>query len=364
MSSPQAPNHGSLEHRVLCIGDMTADVLASPVRKLPAPGEVSMTDRIVVSPGGNALNTAIALRRLGESVRLVSSLGDDAFGDMLISQLEALGLDLRDVRREPGCATPTTLVYRTHDEDRRYIGALGAAERFTGEGISPDVIPEDGVLLAAGYLKLRAWNDDALAELFRAARRRRCQVVLNVCLPLEGHVPAERCLRLLPLVDVFVVNEDEARVLTSEPDPVCQAKFLRNAGTRRVIVTRASEGLYAQDGSGVVQMGAFTVPLVDPSGCGDCFNAGLIAGLLRGGNMLETLQLASAVGALAATALGCTNGVPPMADVERFVRENRVEYRTTLSNAPPLATAPHPEACSSGSRNGIPDGAETRNPPR
>ncbi len=100
------------KHRVLCIGDMTADVLASPMPKLPQPGEVSMTDRIVFCPGGNALNSAIALRRLGESVRFVGSLGDDAFGDLLMAQLDMLGLDLRDVRREPGCATPTTLVER------------------------------------------------------------------------------------------------------------------------------------------------------------------------------------------------------------------------------------------------------------
>lgn len=316
-------------HRVLCIGDMTADVLASPVPKLPEPGEVSMTDRIVFCPGGNALNAAIALRRLGESVRLVSSLGDDAFGDLLLAQLQELGMDLRDVRREPGCATPTTLVYREHGEDRRYIGALGAAERFTGEDISEDAIPENGVLLAAGYLKLRAWNDDALSGLFRCARRRRCQVVLNICLPRDGHVQAERCLRLLPQVDAFVVNEDEARALTGMSASRSQTTFLHSAGARQVIVTRGSQGLSAQDGNGAIEMGAYQVPLVDPSGCGDCFIAGLIAGLLRGRNLLDTLRLASAVGALAATALGCTNGIPPIADVERFATVNRLEHRTT-----------------------------------
>lgn len=317
------------KHRVLCIGDMTADVLASPMSKLPRPGEVSMTERIVFCPGGNALNAAIALRRLGESVRFVGSLGDDAFGDLLMAQLGTLGLDLRDVRREPGCATPTTLVYRAQGEDRRYIGALGAAARFTGESIAPETVPEDGVLLAAGYLKLLAWNDDALAELFHCARQRRCQVVLNVCLPCEGRVGAERCLRLLPQVDAFVLNEDEARVLTGKSEPLAQANGLCSAGARRVIVTRGTLGLYAQDESGAIEMGAFTVPLVDPSGCGDCFNAGLIAGLLRRGDLLATLRLASAVGALAATALGCTNGVPSLAEVERFLRENEVEYRTT-----------------------------------
>ena len=118
--------------RVLCIGDMAADVFASPMPKLPEPGELLLADRIAFFPGGNALNTAVALQRLGEQVSFFGTLGDDAFGDLLLAELEKVGLDLRGVKREPGCATPTTLIYRARNEDRRYISALGAADTFTG----------------------------------------------------------------------------------------------------------------------------------------------------------------------------------------------------------------------------------------
>lgn len=330
--NPSPPPTSSSTPRVLCIDDMAVDVFASPMPRLPEPGELLLADRIAFFPGGNALNTAVALLRLGEQVSFFGTLGDDAFGNLILAELEKVGLDPRGVEREPGCAMPATLIYRAGNEDRRYISALGAAERFTGENIPLELIPDGGVVLAAGYFKLRSWNEDALSEVMRRARRRRCPVVLNVCLPREGSVDPRRCLRLLPLVDVFVPNQDEARVLTGEKQPAAQARVLRDAGACVAVITRSARGLYAEAAECAVEMGAFAVPLVDPSGGGDCFTAGLIAGLLRRWNLVRTLTFASALGALGATALGCTSGVPPFADVERFVRENRVD--ATVKNVP------------------------------
>jgi sugar/nucleoside kinase (ribokinase family) len=307
--------------RIVCLGDMAADIFASVMPHLPQPGQLLLCDRIAFLPGGNALNTAIALQKLGERVSFFGSLGDDPFGDLVIEQLRKIGMDTRGVKREPAAATPTTLIYRSEGEDRRFIHALGAADRFTGENVSPELLPEGGVLLAAGYLKLRSWSDHALLDLFREARKQGCTVVLNVCIPGES-VDASRCLRALPLVDILVHNEDEARLLTGRVDLEEQARVLREAGAKLVVITRGSKGLFAQDATRTVEMGAYPVPLVDPTGCGDCFSAGLIAALLRGWDLVDILRFACAVGALGATALGCTTGVPEFAEVECFVARN------------------------------------------
>ena len=55
---------------VLCIGDLVADIFASPLKNLPAPGETIFTEEIAVYPGGNALNIAVALCRMGEKVKM------------------------------------------------------------------------------------------------------------------------------------------------------------------------------------------------------------------------------------------------------------------------------------------------------
>lgn len=311
--------------RVLCVGDLVADIFASPLARLPEPGELVLTERIAVFPGGNALNTAVALRRLGEQVAVAGSVGDDALGRLLLDQMQTQGLDVRGVRREPEGRTASTFILRAEGQDRRFIHSLGVAATFSGEHVSPELVPDNGVMLVGGYLKLGAWDDNVLADLMRHARQRHCTVVLNICIAQDSGVDPRRCLRLLEHVDVFVPNEDEARILTGETELVRQGRALRRAGARVAVITRGAQGLYADDGERTVEVGVFDVPLVDPSGCGDCFTAGLIAALLRGWDIPRLLEFASAVGALGATALGCTEGVPPFPAVERFLEANRVK---------------------------------------
>lgn len=311
--------------QILCIGDLCADIFASTLARLPGPGELALTDEIAVYPGGNALNTAIALRRMGEPAAVAGSIGDDALGGLLLNQLKSLGLDTQGVRREPQGRTATTIIVRAEGEDRRFIHALGVAADFTGEHVTTELLPEGGIVLAGGYLKLGAWNDAALMHLLEQAHRRNCHNVLNVCIAKDSGVDPHRAVRLLEHVDVFVPNEDEARILTDEISPARQARALRRAGAKTIIITRGQQGLYADDGKRAIEMGAFSVPLVDPSGCGDCFTAGLLAALRRDWDIVRVLEFASAVGALGATALGCTNGVPSFAEVERFLSQNKLD---------------------------------------
>jgi sugar/nucleoside kinase (ribokinase family) len=303
---------------------MEVDIFASPIARLPKPGELVLSDRIAIFPGGNALNTAIALRRLGENVAVAGSIGDDTLGRLLLDQIQAQGLDIRGVRREPTGRTASTFILRAEGEDRRFVHSLGVEATFSGVHVSPELIPDNGIMLVGGYLKLGAWDDNVLADLMRHAHRHNCTVVLNICIAQDSGVDPCRCLSLLEHVDVFVPNEDEARILTSETLPALQAKTLRRAGARMVVITRGANGLFANDGERTVEMGIFQVPLVDPSGCGDCFNAGLITGLLRGWDIVHTLEFASAVGAIGATALGCTDGVPSFASVENFLKDNKI----------------------------------------
>ncbi|MHC4725641.1 MAG: carbohydrate kinase family protein [Planctomycetota bacterium] len=311
--------------KILCVGDMCADVFSSPLTKLPEPGELGLTEEIAIYPGGNALNTAIALRRLGEAVAFAGSVGDDAFGKILLNQLQSLGLDIGGVRQEPNGQTASTFILRIQGEDRRFIHSLGVAAEFSGEHVSIDLLPDNGIVLIGGYLKLGAWNDEALANLLYQARQRNCRTVFNVCIAQGSGVDPSRCLPLLEHVDVFVPNEDEARIITGQTTLASQAKALRRAGARTAVITRGQQGLYADDGVQTVEMGIFRVPMVDPSGCGDCFTAGLVAAQGREWDMVQILKFASAVGALGATALGCTNGVPSFSEVEQFIKENQVK---------------------------------------
>jgi sugar/nucleoside kinase (ribokinase family) len=320
---------------VLCIGDLVLDIVSNPLSRLPGPGESMLTDKIACFPGGNALNTAVALRRMGDPVTMAGSIGDDALGKLLLEKLSDLGLDTRGVTRKPGGTTPATFIMRAAGEDRRFISTLGVGADFTGEDLAQDLIPRGGIVLIGGYLKLPAWNDDALVAFLREVRARNSRVVFNVCVVQNNGVDPRRCLRLLKYTDVFVPNEDEARTITGESTLARQAQVLRQAGARRVVITRGQQGLYAQDARQTITMDAFDVPVVDPSGCGDCFLGGLIAALRRDMDAPTMLKVGSAAGALGATALGCTSGIPSFEDIQRFVQDNSLRLSVDPGSASP-----------------------------
>ncbi len=321
------------QKQILCVGDMVGDIFSSPLARLPEPGELVLCDKIAVFPGGNALNTAIALCRLGENVAVAGSIGDDSLSRLLLDQIQAQGLDVRGLRREPAGRTASTFILRAEGEDWRFIHSLGVAATFTGEYVSPELIPDNGIMLVGGYLKLGAWDDNELADLMRHVWQRNCKVVLNICIAQDSGVDPGRCLPLLEHVDIFVPNEEEASILTGEVVPMLQAKALLDAGAGAVVITRGAQGLFADDGKRTVEMGIFKVPVVDPSGCGDCFTAGLIAGMNRGWDFVHVLEFPSAVGAIGATVLGCTDGVPPFAEVESFIKKNKIEISIRPDNS-------------------------------
>ncbi len=188
-----------------------------------------------------------------------------------------------------------------------------------------DLIPDNGIVLVGGYLKLPAWDDDLLVDFLRQARKKNNKIVLNVCVVQNNGVNPRRCLPLLKYVDVFLPNQDEASAITGEPEPNNQVKVLQKAGAGLAVITRGSKGLYAFDGKTIVKMGSFRVPVVDPSGCGDCFTAGLLAALRRGWDIDSMLKFGSAVGAIGVTFLGCTSGVPPFGEVQKFMDKNRIQ---------------------------------------
>jgi sugar/nucleoside kinase (ribokinase family) len=133
---------------------------------------------------------------------------------------------------------------------------------------------------------------------------------LDVVLPGDTKASVDDLRRILPNVDFFLPNYDEARDLTGEHDPERQAAFFNDAGVETVIITMGAEGLVARTATGSRHVAAPTVDVVDGSGAGDAFSAGLIVGILEGWPLDRSLGFASEVGAFACTALGCTDGIP------------------------------------------------------
>ena len=298
--------------RIFCFGAVGVDLIAQPVERLPAAGDSARSPSIQPSIGGCAANTSTALARLGHSVHLCGAIGEDHLGHFLRNGLKEEGVDLQYLTSPPGEVTGATLVINVEGEDRRFISAMGANDAPWPPTIDCEALVEAEVIsLHAFGLAKRPDVEDA-RRIFQAGRDAGATTLLDVIvIPGEDLLPD--LIQLLPLVDVFFPNEDEAQRLTGLKDPAEAAAFLRDLGAQMVVVTRGDRGLVwdSVDGSG--SMDAMAVVSIDATGCGDAFGAGYIDAHLAGCDRLEKLIRGSVLGAAAATAAGAIDGLPSRA---------------------------------------------------
>ena len=256
---------------------------------------------------------------------MTGCVGTDFFGDFLEGELRELGVDTRGLRRSRDRGTSKTVILPVAGEDRRFVHSFGANAEFTVGHIDRSLLADCEVFYLGGYLVLPAVSAPALAELCADARARGVRTVVDVVVPQEADVSIESVREILPHVDFFVPNEDEARALTGEAEPHRQTACLVEAGSGTVIITCGTAGAVLRSRDELLEVPAPRVESIEQSGAGDAFSAGLIAGMLAGWGARRTVRFASVVGASATTALGCTTGVFSRAQAEAFMEKHMPE---------------------------------------
>ena len=304
-----------------CAGILVADTFCGPMAALPDAGQLMALAAMPSKPGGCAANVAIDLAKQGASVDVAGCVGDDAAAQLVLAGLKAHGVCCEGVVVTEHHPTSTTVILLVEGQDRRYLHVFGANRAFTAVQVDRQWISGLKVFYLGGLFAMPALEAAPLADLLGHCRRSGVTTVVDVVLPADANVVQARddLAQLLPLIDYFVPNQDEARLLTGQVEARDQAAVLRTGGAGAVVITRGAGGAYAARGSQCWSCPTFATQVVDPSGSGDAFAAGLITGILRGWDMDQTLRYGAALGASATRAVGTTDGVFTAAEAAAFL---------------------------------------------
>jgi sugar/nucleoside kinase (ribokinase family) len=306
--------------QVLCAGILVADHVCTPISHLPGPGELVLADRLVLTLGGCAANVAVDLSRMGVQAEVAGRVGDDVFGRIVADLLRENHVDVSGLGVSPGQDTSQTLIVNVAGQDRRFIHTFGANAIFSATDIPHDRSTRCQVLYLGGYLLMGNVRENELASVFHAARAAGARTVLDVVTPgPSDYLP--RLVGLLPHVDVFLPNNQEAELICGEKDPIKQAEFFHRLGAGTSIITLGGEGSILVNDRQRLRAGAFSIPFVDGTGGGDAFCAGYICGMLWGYDAANCLRIASALGASCVRAIGTTAGVFTRPECEAFLRQ-------------------------------------------
>jgi sugar/nucleoside kinase (ribokinase family) len=293
---------------LVVIGDCNPDVLVTGDDVTPAFGQQEkLVGGIGLTIGGAAAITAVAAAGLGLRVALVAAIGDDPAGEFMLGQLAAAGVDAAAVAVRPGLATGMTVAL-SRGNDRAILTATGAMATLAAPDVPPGLVRRTRHLHVSSYFLLERSLGPGLGALLEAARHGGSTTSLDTNWDPAQRWGDDRLRAALAHTDVLLPNEAEALRLSGESTAGAAAAALAGRGPS-VAVKLGERGALCTDGqrSYRIELPArLDHPVVDTTGAGDCFNAGLIAGLLRGLDLPAAAALGCAAGTASTRAVGGT----------------------------------------------------------
>lgn len=278
------------------VGSINLDLVASDA-PLPRPGETVMGAAFTQIPGGKGANQVLAGARLGAKAVMVGCVGEDILADQALSLLQEAEVNLSYVQHIKGIATGVALISVSPEGENQITVASGANLHLAD--IEAKALTDCDAVLC----QLEIPVDAIMTALALAPEK--AMFAVNLAPALE--VPEA----LLQAADLLIVNEIEAAFYGDQLH-TCSGMVAVTLGERGAVLYRAGEE--------IARVPAFKVDVVDTTGAGDTFCAGLVVGLGEGKLPQEALQFASAAAALAVTKAGAQTSIPSRDAVEAFLQ--------------------------------------------
>lgn len=304
------------EYDIIVFGDTCVDLILSGGDVIPEFGQVEkLVGDYLLELGGSCCIFASQAAKLGMRVGILGKVGDDAFGQLVLQKLEEAGVDIRHMVVDPALKTGLT-VQLVQGEDRAMLTYLGSLSALTPPDIS------DSFLRSARHLHYGSLfiHTGLLPEWTRILRRAKA---LGLTISLDTNWdPDDRWEsgldEGLPLVDVFMPNELEAQRIGKATDIESAIRTLRT----RVPLLTVKHG---SAGASVYTVRDSLRCSVEPAeaggdsiGAGDSFDAGFLAGWLRGLSLAECLEIACFCGRAVAGKVGGIQGQPRLAEIPQL----------------------------------------------
>jgi sugar/nucleoside kinase (ribokinase family) len=303
---------------VLTVGIHIVDILGRPVSGIPEGQGIALLDEIRMTVAGTAAGTAIDMARLGLNVTTVGVIGADELGRWLELKMRTEGVNTSGLTVDPTKPTSATMLPIRPNGQRPALHVKGANTTLSLEQIDWDLIEAADWVHIGGTCLLDNFDGEPTAEVLRRAKAAGATTSLDM-LGMPDADFDKLFGPVLPLLDWFLPNDDDARMVSGRQDLGEALAWLNDSGVGGTVVTLGGEGAsYTPAGGEEVHVPAYDIDVVDTTGCGDAFSAGFIAGMVEGRDVVEAMEIGVASGSMVATGLGSDAGIVDRASLEAF----------------------------------------------
>lgn len=304
---------------IISVGSATRDVLlgADDLKKIksdefPAGEAVCIgygskveINKIVLTSGGGGTNAAVTFARQGLNTANIGVVGNDSNGEDLLKELKSEGIDVQYFQKHDDDYTAYSVILVHPGGERTILSYKGEGQHFNAS-----LIPFDKIQSKWLFLDSLGGHFDVLEGLVNHAVKNGIKLATNP----GGKELAHGLEKLRPLLKNFsivIMNQEEAAGL-SGIDYKNEAevfKFMDEVIGGIFVMTKGPEGVVVSDGKNIYSAGVPDSPVVERTGAGDAFSSGFVVEYIRSGDILKSIQFATANASSVVTQYGAKAGI-------------------------------------------------------
>jgi len=275
-----------------------------------------------IEPGGGGIvaNSGMALARLGANVTGLAAIGNDVFGRVLLEKFEAEGFDTSNMISRDDSPTSQTAVLIGEDGEHTFAFYAGASRTLSKQTLLDrlDLFSNSRYALF-GYYGLKSFKETDLPAVFEAIRATGCLIAMDAA---AGGGTMNPLAEILPHVDLYIPSHIEASSQTGLDDPRQMIDAFRQHTQDALLgIKLGTDGILLSPRQDEwIEVPAIAAPgeVVDTTGAGDSFYAGLIAGLCRNLDVADAARIGAAAGACCVTQIGTITGIRNFDETRRL----------------------------------------------
>lgn len=293
---------------LITFGDLCVDLIVTGDDVVPQFGQVEkLVGDYTLEMGGSCSIFACQAARLGLRTAILGRVGDDGFGRLVLQRLQECGVDTRFVTVDPALKTGIGVAL-CQGSDRAILTYMGTINVLQPSDVTDELLCSARHLHHGSYY-LHTGLQPGIPEIFRRAHS------LGMSTSLDTNWdPAEEWRagldKVLPSVDLFMPNDAELLRISATADLKAGVAVMKGMGVQTIVLKMGAQGAAVFSGQRTLACSVTPVSGGDSVGAGDSFDAGFLAGWLRGYPLERCLELACACGSSVASRYGGLAGQP------------------------------------------------------
>jgi len=308
--------------KILCVGEMMADLIAFPIDEVLLQTDYHPMDSFLVKTGGDAHNNAVDLAKLGNDVTYIGRVGNDLFAANCLQSLQNAGVHVDHVIFSKSAEQAKSLILMGKGGSRTFYQNFGTSEEFCFEDIDLSVLDDVSILQIGGTFHMKKFDGDGAVRLLRLAKSKGILTSLDVTMDRTGRWNSV-LEPYYPYLDYFMPSIEQAEAIAGTAVLPDIARFLLERGVKNVVIKTGECGSYFRSAHTAFSCGCYQVPVADATGAGDAYVSGFLTGLTKGFSPEKCAVFATACSAHVIQAVGATTGMRDFDTVMDFIKREK-----------------------------------------